>query len=188
MISADKNRIPYTGPVSRRLVFKHTIEGLFTRAYGAQVTPALKEEFRRLGLEGAAVEAEAFGKAFVLLRDAVHPGIEPNVAERQMGERFLAGYFETAIGGLVKMMLKLLPVEKAVMRVPQSLMSGANFIEARVEKQGERQYRLTMSDFSTSPDFLCGIVSQMITRTGGIPEVKIIEQNGRALVMAVSWK
>lgn len=173
--------------MSRRLVFKHTIEGLFTRAYGAQLTTALKDDFRRLGLEGAAVEAETFGKAFVLLRDAVHPGIEPTLAERQMGARFLSGYFETAIGGLVKVMLKLLPVEKALMRVPQSLMSGANFIEARVEKAGERHYRLTMSDFSTSPHFLCGVVSQMVTLSGGTPDVKMIEQNGRALVMAVRW-
>jgi uncharacterized protein (TIGR02265 family) len=71
--------------------------------------------------------------------------------------------------------------------VPQSLMSGANFIEARVEKQGERQYRLTMSDYSTSPDFLCGIVIEMIARAGGSADVEIVERNGRALVMSVRW-
>lgn len=171
----------------RRLVFKHTIEGLFVRAYGAQVTPPLKEQLRAMGLEGAAVDAEIFGKAFALLRDAVHPGVEPALAERQMGARFLAGYFETAMGGLVKMMLKLLSVEKALARVPQSLMSGANFIEARVEKEGERHYRLTMSDYSTSPDFLCGVVEEMVSRAGGKPAVEIVERKGRALVMAVRW-
>jgi uncharacterized protein (TIGR02265 family) len=173
--------------MSRRLVFKHTIEALFGRAYGAQLTPALKEQFRALGLDAAAVDAESFGKAFFLLRDAVYPGIEPSQAERQMGTRFLSGYFETAMGGLVKVMLKLLSVEKALGRVPQSLMSGANFIEASVEKKEDRHFQLTMSDYSTSPEFLCGVVAEMVSRAGGTPEVKIVERKERSLVMDVRW-
>ncbi len=173
--------------MARRLVFKHTIEGLFTRAYGAQLTPALKARLQELNIWGPAVDAEVFGQAFIALRDTVYPGVDPAHAERQMGARFLSGYFDTAMGGLVKMMLKLLSVEKALGRVPQSLMSGANFIEARVEKEDERRYRLSMSDYSTSPDFLCGIVSEMISRSGAVPEVALTERKGRSLVMSVRW-
>lgn len=173
--------------MARRLVFKHTVEGLFVRAYGAQVPAALQAKFRELGLFAPSVDAEVFGQCFQLLRDAVLPGVDPAAAERQMGARFLAGYFDTAMGGLVKVMLKMLSVEKALARVPQSLMSGANFIEARVDPVGEREVKLVMNDYSTSPDFLCGIVTEMVTRAGGRPQVEIVERKGRATVMRVRW-
>jgi hypothetical protein len=35
----------------RRLVFRHTVEGLFVRAYGEKVTPALRERFKAVGLD-----------------------------------------------------------------------------------------------------------------------------------------
>jgi uncharacterized protein (TIGR02265 family) len=173
--------------VTRRLVFKHTVEGLFTRAYGDKVTPLLREQFRSMGLDAPAVDAEAFGRAFMLLRDAVHPGVEPSAAERQMGARFLAGYFDTTMGSLVRVMLKVLSVEKALSKVPQSLMSGANYIEAKVVKVSEREVNLVVSDYSTSPAFMCGVVTEMVTRAGGSPQVDVTEQQGRALTIRVRW-
>lgn len=173
--------------MTRRLVFKHTVEGLFTRAYGGQIPPSLDAQFREMGLYAPAVDAEVFGRAFHLLRDEVHRGLEPAAAERQMGARFLAGYFETAMGGLVKVMLKVLSVDQALARVPKSLMSGANFIEAKVVKVGEREVNLVVNDYSTSPEFLCGVVSEMVTRAGGSPQIEITERDGRAMVMRVRW-
>lgn len=173
--------------MTRRLVFKHTVEGLFVRAYGGQIPPGLEKQFRDMGLYAPAVDAEVFGRAFHLLRDEVHRGVDTAAAERQMGARFLAGYFETAMGGLVKMMMKLLSVDQALARVPKSLMSGANFIEAKVVKVAEREVNLVVSDSSTSPEFLCGVVGEMVTRAGGVPQLEITERNGRASVMRVRW-
>ena len=107
--------------MTRRLVFKHTIEGLFTRAYGGQIPPPLEAQFRDMGLYAPAVDAEVFGRAFQLLRDEAHRGIDTAAAERQMGARFLACYFETAMGGLVKVLMKVLSVDQALARVPKSL-------------------------------------------------------------------
>jgi uncharacterized protein (TIGR02265 family) len=171
----------------RRLVFRHTVEGLFQKAYGPQLSISLKKTLKELGLESPAVDAEAFGKAFGLLRDAAHPGIETSRAEREMGARFLKGYFETTMGNLTKMMLKLLSVESALSRVPQSLMSGANFVEAKVLRVAEKNYLLSMNDYCTSPDFLCGVVSEMIQLVGGKPEVDVVQHEGRTVVLRVRW-
>ncbi len=173
--------------MTRRLVFKHTVEGLFTRAYGGKTSPTLKAQFREMGLHAPAVDAEVFGRAFQLLRDEVHRGVDPATAEREMGACFLAGYFETAMGGLVRVMMKLLSVDQALARVPKSLMSGANFIEAKVVKVAEREVNLMVSDFSTSPEFLSGVVGEMVKRAGGAPQIEIIERTGRASVMRVRW-
>ncbi len=173
--------------MTRRLVFKHTVEGLFTRAYGGKISPALEAKFREMGLHAPAVDAEVFGLAFQLLRDEVHRGVDPATAEREMGTRFLAGYFETAMGGLVRVMMKLLTVDQALARVPKSLMSGANFIEAKVVKVAEREVNLVVSDFSTSPEFLSGVAGEVVRRAGGVPQIEIIERSGRASVMCVRW-
>jgi uncharacterized protein (TIGR02265 family) len=176
----------------KRLVFRHTTEGLFLRAFGEVLTPALRAELKGLGLSldppAAAVDATAFGAAFARLREAAFPGRPPAEAESLMGERFLDGYFDTVMGGLVKAMLKLLPVERALERVPQSLMSGANFIQARVLKVGPRSYEVWMSDYSTSPGFLIGVVRRMVTLSGGQQvEVAVAVERGRELVLRVGW-
>ena len=171
----------------RRLVFRHTVEGLFERAYGERIGPELAQQLSAFPLKSPTLDAALFGQAFAVLRDGLFPGVPAAEAEKQMGERFLEGYFETVLGGLVKTMLRLLPVEKAIARIPQSLMSGANFIRAHVEPAGPREKKVVMNDYSTSPDFLCGVVAALVRRTGVTPDVEVIERNGRALTLRVRW-
>ncbi len=173
----------------RRLVFAHTVEGLFGRAYGEQLSPEQRERFQTLGLFGPTVDAEKFGEAFALLRDLVQPGVEVQVAETRMGRFFVAGYFETTMGALLKVLFRFLPLDKALMRVPQALMSGTHFIHAEVLKSAERDYVLAMNDYSTSPHFLCGIVAEMASRAGvADADIDIIEHVGRAVKIRVRWK
>jgi uncharacterized protein (TIGR02265 family) len=171
----------------RRLVFKHTVEALFDRAFGRDVKPELREQFRALGLFSPAIDAELFGRCFATLRDHVRPGVPLAQAEREMGQRFLASYFETAMGAMVGVWLKVLSVEQALQRAPQSLMSGANFIHARVELVGPRLAQVQMTDFSTSPEFLCGVVSELLRRTGATADVSVTKVDGRALTLRVTW-
>jgi uncharacterized protein (TIGR02265 family) len=173
--------------MTRRLVFKHTVEGLFERAYGSQLSSQQRARFLEVGLFGPTVSAEVFGQAFAELRDTVFAGVPHAQAERTMGERFLDGYFDTAMGGLVKVMLRLLSPEKALHRVPQSLMSGANFIAARVEATAPRDFRVVMNDYSTSPEFLCGVVRRMLQLTGTEATVEVLEQRDRAVVLRARW-
>ena len=83
--------------------------------------------------------------------------------------------------------MKLLTVDQALARVPKSLMSGANFIEAKVVKVADREVNLVVSDYSTSPEFLSGVAGEVVRRAGGVPQIEIIERSGRASVMCVRW-
>jgi uncharacterized protein (TIGR02265 family) len=168
-------------------VFRHTVEALFDRSFGRDVKPELREQFRAQGLFAPAIDAELFGRCFVLLRDHVRPGVPVAQAERELGERFLASYFETTMGAMVGVLLKVLSVEQALARAPQSLMSGANFIHARVESVGPRLAQVQMTDFSTSPDFLCGVVCELVRRTGATAEVTVTKVEGRAVTLRVAW-
>lgn len=177
----------------RRLVFRHTTEGLFIRAYGSELPAETRATLEALGLDlkrpTAAMDAEVFGKAFGVLREALFKGIPPATADALMGERFLDGYFSTVMGGLVKTVIKLLPVEKALERVPESLMSGANFIQARVSAVGPKQYEVWMSDYSTSPSFLLGVVRRMVELAGGkAVDARLTQERGREAVVRVRWQ
>ena len=177
---------------TKRLVFRHTVEGLFGVAFGDAITPALKEKLREKGLDldrlAAAYPAEVYGAAFHLLREHVHPGVDEQTAGIAMGERFLEGYFSTVMGSLLKTILRVLPVQSVVERTPKSLETGTNFIKARVQPLGVRLYEVWMSDYSTSPAFLMGVVGRMVRIAGGKDvSVQLAKQEGSQLTFRLSW-
>lgn len=177
----------------RRLVFRHTVEGLFVRAYGARVTPELHERFRSLGLDldaiPTAVDAEVYRQAYELLRERLHPGVTPHEADVLMARGFIDGYFETIIGQLTKMMVRVLPVEKHIERSSRNFEAAVNFVTSRVEKLGPKLFRMTVSDYSLSPQFTVGILGRMFEIAGvSQSEVKLEKEEGRAFSVLLSWR
>lgn len=158
-------------PAINRLVFAHTAEGLFVRAYGKHLGPELTERLRAMGLDvaklPASIDAKLFGDAFRLLRDTLHPGDASDGPDRAMGQRFLDSYFETVMGSLVRLALRMVPTDKALLRASTHLKSGTNYIDAAVEQRGPKLVQLTLSDYSTSPGFMAGIMHRMAEVTGG---------------------
>jgi uncharacterized protein (TIGR02265 family) len=106
-----------------------------------------------------------------------------------MGVQFLEGYFQTVIGSVVKTLAKMLPVDTVVERLPSNMMSGANFIHVRAEKKAPKHYAMLMSDHSTTPGFLMGLVQGMVQFAGG-KDVRVVlsEQKGRALTFDLTWQ
>lgn len=176
-----------------RLVFRHTVEGLFKVAFKNDVTPELKRALATVGIDlenlPSTCTAEAYGAGFELLRKAVYPSLPEAEASELMGGRFLDGYFSTAMGGVVKTLLRFMPVEKVVERAPTALDSGANFIKSFVQRIASRDYLLTTSDYSTTPGFLTGVVRRTLELSGARnTKVKVETQRGRELVFHITWE
>lgn len=176
----------------RRLVFRHTVEGLFVRAYGEKVTPALRERFKAVGLDlnalPATVDANVYLAAYELLREHLHPSVPPAEADVMMARGFIDGYFETVIGQLTKMMVRVMPVEAHIERSSRNFEAAVNFVTARVEKLGPRLFRMTVSDYSLSPQFTVGILGRMFEIAGVRQyDTKLEEQKGRAFSILLSW-
>jgi uncharacterized protein (TIGR02265 family) len=179
--------------MERRLVFRHTVEGLFLRAFGPAMTPAFRESLQRIGLDldaiPTAIDAHLYRTAYELLRAQIHPGLPPDEADVQMARRFIDGYFETVIGQLTRMMVKVLPVETHIERSSRNFEAAVNFVTSKVEKIGPRAYRMRVSDFSLSPHFTMGILGRMF-EIGGVTQydVRLERQEGRAFSILMSWR
>lgn len=163
-------------PPPSRLVFAHTIEGLFVRAYGKLLGPELTATLKERGLDVAkipqAVDAQVFGDAFKLVRDTLHRGDPSDAPDRAMGRRFLDAYFETVMGGLVRFALRMTSTDAVLLRASTHLKSGTNFIDAVAVQKGPKLVELTLSDYSTSPGFMAGII-QRLSELSGAKNVQV---------------
>lgn len=175
-----------------RRIFSHAITGLFVKAFGANVTPALRAAFREKGLDldkiPATLDASVFAACFDDLRAAIYPGRDPDSAGREMGRRFLDAYFDTTMGALQRTLLKLVPTDRVVERAPEVAASGTNFIRPLVERVAAKHYRVTLNDHATDPSFLAGLIERgIVLSRSADPDVRISRLEGRQVRYDVRW-
>lgn len=176
---------------ARQIVFAHTVEAFFVRTYGDRLKPELRAQLEKKGLLGSKlpVDVEVFREGMELVRAALFPEAPVEDAYRAMGEEYLARYFSTVMGGLAAMMVKLLPPEKAIARVSSSLQSASNLVKADYEKRGERDYLVTVENYSSTPGFVAGLLVAFMRNAGG-KNVKadLVSHEGRTAKFHVSWE
>lgn len=176
---------------ARQIVFAHTVEAFFVRTYGNRFKPELREQLTKLGLleSKLPVDVEVFREGMELVRRSLFPEMESEAAYRAMGEEYLARYFTTVMGGLAAMMVKLLPPEKAIARLSQSLQSASNLVKAEYTKNNERDYTVSVENYSSTPGFVAGLLVAFMRNAGG-KNVKtdIVEHQGLSAKFHVYWE
>lgn len=119
-----------------RLVYEHTVEGLFVRGLAGRIPPAVKERLRQAGLDLDArllptYPFETWVRCVAIAAEALHPGQPEAVSWRALGERMVDGYRETFTGRLMFRVLQLLGPQRLVARAEQNFRSGNNYTEVR---------------------------------------------------------
>lgn len=134
--------------VSEPLVFSSIIEGVH-RAYGAQLTPALRERVRTLGLDldakRAAYPVNEFLPGFIALADAVVPGDEASrpARLREFGARFMDGFARTAIGVAIFTFSRAIGTRRAMERIGRNVRSTGNFLDASCDVRAPTEVLIT---------------------------------------------
>lgn len=117
------------------VVFSSIIEGAH-RAFGAQLTPELRDRVRALGLDldakRAAYPVNEFLPGFIALADAVVPGDEASrpARLREFGHQFMNGFARTAIGTAVFTMARTIGIRRAMERIGRNVRTTGNFMDA----------------------------------------------------------
>jgi uncharacterized protein (TIGR02265 family) len=163
--------------MSERLVFSHTVEGLFTRGLSGRVTPGLKEQLRKEGLDLdrpllPAYPLETWSRCMALAASTLYPGEPQEVALRKLGERMIEGYLETAMGRAMFGVLKLLGPQRTLGRMQKNFRSANNYTEVRISEVGPSEADLWMNEPGFMRFFMQGVLLAGL-RGAGAPDVAV---------------
>ena len=184
---------PETVPVKDRVVFQPTVQSLFARLPPGKLTPELKAEVKRLGLDLERPLLPAYPLALWIqvldaVARAVYPAEAPEQAHRQLGQRLIEGYVETGIGRALFALLKLIGPRRTLGRTAKSFRSGNNYCEATVTEVTPTEFELWMNEVGTVPTLVAGVLQSGLGRAGATNvKVVVLRADGVGVTYRVTW-
>ncbi|WNG22714.1 DUF2378 family protein [Cystobacter fuscus] len=176
------------------LVFNHTVQGLFSRAFPQGVPASLKEKLRAAGVDLdkpllPAYSIKTWSQCVVLSAPVAFPNELPSVAWHKLGERMIDGYQETMIGRAMFASLRLLGPRRMLLRAKRSFRSGNNYTEVQFTDVSETEMDLWFNETDeVLRHFTAGLVMAGM-RMGGaeLPQVGILHTDSRGVTFRATW-
>lgn len=180
--------------MSERLVYEHTMEGLFIRGLAWRVSPALKERLRAVGLNLdrrllPAYSFETWCSCVRLAAQFLLADLPEEEAYQHLGERMVDGFRETLMGRAQFSVLQLLGPQRVLHRAQQSFRSGNNYTEVRVTPLGTGEQEVWMNEPGFTRYVVQGALVAGLRASGAAePEVRMEGFTEEDVTFRVSWK
>lgn len=176
-----------------KVVFNHTIEAMFSRALGPQLTPHGRRKLKEIGVDlDKLLPAYPFDTWMAALRIAAadaFPTRSQDEAMFRMGELLIEGYRTTIMDNAVLGMIRVLGPKRTLKRTAQNFRSGNNYTEARLTELGPTSFELWMNEVGPYPRFTAGIIFAGLRAAGAESvEVNARAHDGHACTYLISWK
>lgn len=166
-------------------------EGLFVHSLGAKPGTPLGEALRRAGYDLSRQEASyprsVWKAALEAAAREAYPHLAPEAALRDLGVRFLEGFFQTMAGRAVALLAPMLGPEGVLKRMPRFFTMGSQGTELAVHEEGKRAWRLEVQDRHPVPDFTAGVIIASLLRAGVEPQVSVGERGPERFVLHATW-
>lgn len=161
-----------------KLVFEHTLEGLFMKGLMGRVSPVLRERLKAVGVDLDRKLQPAYGfdtwcSAVRVAARELHPDLPDTVGYGLLGERMVEGYRETVLGRAAMGVIQLLGPRCGVSRARQMFRSGNNYTETRLEDVSPMQVDLWMNEAGTIRYFTRGTLLAGL-RVAGARQAEVV--------------
>ncbi|MCP3136166.1 DUF2378 family protein [Pyxidicoccus xibeiensis] len=177
-----------------KLVFEHTVEGLFVRGLVGRVTPALRERLKGVGVDldrklQPAYGFDTFCSAVRVAARELHPEVPEEVGYGLLGERMVDGYRETVLGRAAFGVIQLLGPRRALGRAQQMFRSGNNYSEIRLADVLPTEVHLWMNEAGTLRYFTQGALLAGLRATGAHqPQVAVQDFSEAHVTYRLTWR
>ncbi|QDE66114.1 hypothetical protein BHS09_03365 [Myxococcus xanthus] len=177
-----------------KLVFEHTLEGLFVRGLGARVTPVLRERLREVGVDlerklQPAYSFETWCSAVRVAARELHPDVPDDVGYALLGERMVDGYRETVLGRAAFGVIQLLGPRRCVSRARQMFRSGNNYTETRLDDVSPSEVDLWMNEAGAIRYFTQGALRAGLRAVGALhAEVQVRAFTDEGVTYRLTWR
>ncbi len=109
-------------------------------------------------------------------------------AERELGRKFVAGYFRTVVGRMLSAVLPFMTPSSLMHRLPRYVRMGRSDLEIDVEDQSPTSTRLTVADPATArPWFFAGMVEAGLERLGSPCRLNVVQRDTWRFELLVTW-
>jgi uncharacterized protein (TIGR02265 family) len=159
-------------PAEPCVVYESVMEALYHRALRPLMSEDCLRDLAQAGLDLAAplrpqYPVEDTVRYLQIARSHVYPDHDDEEAYRRMGRLFIQGYFQTALGGAVRMLLRLLGPERNLLRMPAYFEGGTSYMKVSVKKLAPGDFELAVSGGSAHPpSFTQGALLQAMRFAG----------------------
>ncbi len=161
-------------------------EGMFDRALRPAGSFAVA--LRGLGYDPERPElwypTVTWNRALDVSREHLFPELSREDADRELGRRFIEGFFETITGKFVKLALPLVGPEGMLRRLPRYYQPTQTGTEIEILEDGPRTLRLRSTSDHNRPDFMVGLL-EGVPNFGYRPEV--IERSPESFTLRIGW-
>ncbi|MFP2932093.1 DUF2378 family protein [Pyxidicoccus sp. 3LG] len=177
-----------------KLVFEHTLEGLFVRGLVGRVTPALRERLREVGVDLDRKLQPAYGfdtwcSAVQIAARELHPDVPDERGYGLLGERMVDGYRETVLGRAAFGVIQLLGPRRGVSRARQMFRSGNNYTEVRLEDVAPTEVHLWMNEAGAIRYFTQGALLAGLRALGAHqPQVVVRDFTSDHVTYRLIWR
>jgi uncharacterized protein (TIGR02265 family) len=165
------------------------VEGMFVRAL--QPTGAFADELRAVGVDVKRLEptypTRVWQASLEVARRHTAAGLSENEGYRQLGHRFIGGFFDTLVGKMIAIGLPILGPDKMLQRLARTWASAQPDLKVQTLQNAAHDWRITLGGPRISADFCAGILQGGLSRTGVTPDVRVLERSEEHCVLGVRW-
>ena len=125
--------------------------------------------------------------ALEVARRHAHPGLSTPLAYRALGRQFVQGFGQTVVGTVFAAAAPLIGAERVLVRLPAYLRAGRDDMRLELRALGPRRWQAQVEDPQPLPEFVAGVIEEVLGLTGVEPRVQLLVQGETHYTLAVSW-
>jgi len=173
------------GPVPRRdfdALFGHVLrpQGAFAaRLCDVGYDPGSPRDHYPLEIWRAALE---------VARHHAYPQLSTPEAYRQLGRHFVQGFAQTVVGRVFAAAAALIGVEHCLARLPAYLRAGRSDMRLELRALGPCNWLALVEDPRPLPDFVAGVIEEVLTLTDVQPGVEVETQSEGRYTLTIRWE
>ena len=172
-------------PVPRR-----DFDGLFGHVLRPQ--GAFAAQLRDVGYDPGAPRdhypLEIWRAALEVARHHAYPQLSTPEAYRQLGRHFVQGFAQTVVGRVFAAAAALIGVEHCLARLPAYLRAGRSDMRLELRALGPCNWLALVEDPRPLPDFVAGVIEEVLTLTDVQPSVEVETQSEGRYTLTIRWE
>ncbi|WP_224250029.1 DUF2378 family protein [Hyalangium gracile] len=178
----------------RRVVFDHTVEGLFLVALRGRLSVTAESSLRRAGLDLSkkllpAYPFETWKHCLEIVATDLYPHLTRPQAWQEIGRAMVEGMARTVIGKATVGVARLLGPLRALRRLEHTLQSADNYVEARVTERSPTCVEVWINEVMGQPTYYQGILEACLSMTGAQGgRVELLSCSGGSASFRVQWE